>query len=334
MMATGASVLYSVLLCLVVGWGDTIGTRPPKTYVVNLDLPEEQRWVRVVQDHKEIVQDIHTMFRKYIPDELIPLVEAIGADIEKYIPAPYAAEMKGIANALNGKIGDVVIANILYDVTAFCTSIVSQGPNGQIWHSRNLDYGFTDMLKNITVAIDIQKGGKTVYSVVTYAGYVGVLSGQKPQGFTITVDERDQGNALYNLLVGLLDRSVVPVSFLVRDALANSPNFTEAVKLLGYTPTAAPVYFIIGGARAGEGAIITKGRLEPDDIWMIDPDNGTWFNVETNYDHWKPAPASDDRRDPAIKAMNDMGRNNISVQSLFSVMSTPPVLNKIQRIQW
>ena len=31
---------------------------------------------------------------------------------------------------------------------------------------------------------------KTVYSVVTYAGYVGVLSGQKPQGFTITVDER------------------------------------------------------------------------------------------------------------------------------------------------
>ena len=61
-------------------------------------------------------------------------------------------------------------------------------------------------------------------------------------------------------------------------ALANSPNFEEAVKLLAYTPTAAPVYYIIGGAGAGEGAIITKGRLEPDDIWMIDPENGTYVS--------------------------------------------------------
>lgn len=113
----------------------------------------------------------------------------------------------------------------------------------------------------------------------------------------------------------------------MRETLANSPNFTEAVKLLGYTPTAAPVYFIIGGVRAGEGAVITKGRLEPDDIWMIDPENGKWFIVETNYDHWKPAPAKDDRRDPAIKAMTRMGQSSISVQTLFNVMSTPPVLN-------
>ena len=42
----------------------------------------------------------------------------------------------------------------------YCTSIVSQDSKGQIWHSRNLDYGFTDMLKNITVAVDFQTGGK------------------------------------------------------------------------------------------------------------------------------------------------------------------------------
>ena len=63
MMATGVAILYSVLLCLVVGWDETLGTRPPKTYVVNLDLPEEQRWVQVVNDHREILQDIQIMFR-------------------------------------------------------------------------------------------------------------------------------------------------------------------------------------------------------------------------------------------------------------------------------
>ena len=59
-----------------------------------------------------------SLFRKYIPEELIPLVEEIGGDIEKYIPAPYAGEMKGIADTLDVKVADIVIYNILYDVTA------------------------------------------------------------------------------------------------------------------------------------------------------------------------------------------------------------------------
>lgn len=328
MMITGTAVIYSAILYLVVGRGEPVGTLPPKKYVVNLDLPDEEHWTQVATDHKEIVKDIHTMFRQYIPKELIPLIEKIGADIEQYIPAPYAGEMRGIAKAVDAKIGDVVLANLIYDITAFCTSIVSQDSSGQIWHSRNLDYPFTGMLRNITIAVELQKGGKTAYSVVTYAGYVGVLSGQKPQGFTITVDQRNEGNPLLNLLIGLLDKSVVPVSFLVRNALANSADFTEAVNLLAYTPTAAPVYYIIAGAKVSEGTIITKGRLAPDDIWTIDPNNGRWFEVETNYDHWKPPPASDDRRDPAIKGMNAIGRSNISKQTLFNVMSIPPVLNK------
>lgn len=50
------SIVYSVA-------GD--GTRPPKQYVVNLDLPEEQRWTQVVMDHTEIIKDIHIFF-KYV----------------------------------------------------------------------------------------------------------------------------------------------------------------------------------------------------------------------------------------------------------------------------
>jgi len=32
--------------------------------------------------------------------------------------------------------------------------------HGQIWHSRNLDYDFTDILRNITIAVDFQSGGQ------------------------------------------------------------------------------------------------------------------------------------------------------------------------------
>jgi len=30
----------------------------------------------------------------------------------------------------------------------------------------------------------------------------------------------------------------------------------------------------------------------------MDLANGSWFILETNYDHWKPAPKIDDRRKP------------------------------------
>lgn len=53
-----------------------------------------------------------------------------------------------------------------------------------------------------------------------------------------------------------------------------------------------------------------------------------WFLVETNYDHWTTPPPSDDRRDPANKAMNETGQENISGAALFKVLSIHPVLNK------
>uniref|UniRef100_A0A1X7US85 Uncharacterized protein n=1 Tax=Amphimedon queenslandica TaxID=400682 RepID=A0A1X7US85_AMPQE len=39
------------------------------------------------------------------------------------------------------------------------------------------------------------------------------------------------------------------------------------------------------------------------------------------------APKSDDRRDPANEIMNDTGLSNISSDSIFKILSTPPVLN-------
>jgi len=35
-----------------------------------------------------------------------------------------------------------------------------QDVNGTIWHARNLDYGFSDILRNVTIRVDFQKGGK------------------------------------------------------------------------------------------------------------------------------------------------------------------------------
>ncbi|XP_052811050.1 N-acylethanolamine-hydrolyzing acid amidase-like [Mya arenaria] len=326
----GSCVMHGLFAAVVLAVWMAAGeaVTPPRKYVVNLDLPPTKRWQEVALDHKQIVPDVHKVLLEYVPEELVPYIDLIATDLDAYIDQPYADEMRGIANVLNVSLGEILLINVIYDLTAYCTSIVSQDQAGMIWHSRNLDYSFTDMLKNITIQVDYQRGGQTAYSSITYAGYVGILTGQRPNVFTVTVDERDQGIPLWNLIVALFDSDVVPVSFLVRDALDADKTFENAVSRFAYTPTAADAYFILAGVNKDEGAVVTKGRLAADDIWRLNSTNNRWYLVETNYDHWKPPPQADDRRDPAIKAMNAMGRPNISVQNLFNVMSTPPVLNK------
>ena len=53
-----------------------------------------------------------------------------------------------------------------------------------------------------------------------------------------------------------------------------------------------------------------------------------WYLVETNYDHWKEPPAHDDRRHPAIKALEAIGIAKITPETLYQALSTKPVLNE------
>ncbi len=96
----------------------------------------------------------------------------------------------------------------------------------------------------------------------------------------------------------------------------DTATFADAVSALSNTPLAAPAYIIVGGTQSGEGAVITRDRYSTAsrcvrpisthrvpptrnreyarDVWYIDVNDGRWFEVETNDDHWR-AP-DDDRR--------------------------------------
>lgn len=58
-----------------------------------------------------------------------------------------------------------------------------------------------------------------------------------------------------------------------------SENFTAALEKVAYTTTAASFYTIMGGVRVGEGAVITKGRVGPIDIWKLDAKSGRFVDL-------------------------------------------------------
>ncbi|CAH2301494.1 N-acylethanolamine-hydrolyzing acid amidase isoform X1 [Pelobates cultripes] len=303
----------------------------PPQYNVSLDLPPDQRWEPVLKQYNStyLRETMYYLFDMSIPKWAHVVILPI-TDIDLFLLAkePYASEILGIAKTLGVHPGDVLGLNLVYEATAYCTSIIAQDEKGNLYHGRNLDYNFADILRNLTVDLNFIKGGQIVYTGTTFIGYVGLWTGQSPHIFTVSGDAREQdGKWWENAIYAFLKRSS-PVSWLIRDTLNNAKDFQSAVLHLSVTPIIAETYYIMAGTQPKEGVVITRNRNGPADIWPLDPLYGEWFHVETNYDHWTNPPPTDDRRTPAIKAMNATGQANITLDSLYKVLSVTPVLNQ------
>ena len=315
-----------------------------RKFTINLDLPPNERWAEVMGTYKTDVENLLKLVKASIPQVLADAISTISENIDKYVPYPYSEEIVGVAKFMdNTSVADVLLANLYYELTAYsqgkktqsvvsgamaCTSIVAETVNGSIMHARNMDYSFVKHLENITITVDFQKGGKTIYTGTTFAGYIGLATGQKPFKYTISLDERDQGDLWMNLAEALVDGMQGVVSFHIRDTLSRDDlSFDDAIVFLADKHLIAPCYIIMGGVKPGEGVVITRDRIALMDLLRLDTSKGNWYVLETNYDRWTTPPASDDRRDPAIKAMNDLTSAGVNGQSLYNVLSTPPVFN-------
>ncbi|KAI5630453.1 N-acylsphingosine amidohydrolase precursor [Silurus asotus] len=317
-------------------------------YTVDLDLLPSKRWTEIITDKKnELINMVQAI--KDLADELVPsgrLEELIDKALPLMVdtlPYPFNEEIKGIAAASGVSLGEVVLFNIFYEVFTVCTSLVAEDPDGNLIHARNLDFGLfmgwdiknqswviTELLKPLVVNLDFRRNNSTVFQSTNFAGYVGMLTGVRPYMFTLTMNERFSLDGGY---IGILEwilgkRDGVWMSFLTRSVLENATGYAEAKQLLSDTKLLAPAYFILGGNQSGEACIITRSRTHNLNPLELDVQQGRWYVLETNYDHWKMPLFLDDRRTPAMKCMNQTTQANVSIKTVYDVLSTKPVLNK------
>lgn len=95
----------------------------------------------------------------------------------------------------------------------------------------------------------------------------------------------------------------------------------EAVEQLSTGPLINEVYYTTAGIDVKSAAVITRGREAAVNIWKIPTDKTGFFLLQTNYDHWKPVPAYDDRRNPGIEHMVELGESGMGVDGLYSVLT-------------
>ncbi|KAM6076973.1 acid ceramidase isoform 1-T1 [Chlamydotis macqueenii] len=319
------------------------------TYVINLDLPPSKRWDNLIHDKKTelktVVQNIKDIANTFFPSgKVVDIVDNKIARLTATLPYPFNEELQGIANSSGIPLGEIVIFNIFYEIFTVCTSIVAEDKTGKLYHARNLDFGLflgwdvknnswtlTRELKPLVVNLDFRRNNKTVFKSTNFAGYIGMVSGVKPDLFTLTMNERFSLDGGY---IGIFEwvlgrRDGMWMGFLTRTVLENATSYQDAKDKLAKTRLLAPAYFILGGKNSGEGCVITRSRTAALDIWDLDIKKGTWYVLETNYDRWKPPLILDNRRMPAMKCLNQTTQENISLPTIYDVLSTKPVLNKL-----
>ncbi|XP_078253837.1 acid ceramidase [Rhinoraja longicauda] len=318
-------------------------------YKINLDSAPYQRWHQVISDKKveltNLIRVIKEMALDFFPSgKIIDLVDKGLAPLVDTLPFPFNEELKGIADVSGVPLGEIMLFNIFYEVFTVCTSLVAEDEAGKLYHARNLDFGLflgwdkknnswtiPEYLRPLTVNLDFQRNNRTVFKSTNFAGYVGMLTGMKPGTFTLTMNERFSIDGGY---IGIIEwilgkRDEMWMSFLTRSVLENATSYAQAKDQLANTEILAPAYFILGGNQTGEGCVITRTRTASLDIWELDLKRGRWYVLETNYDHWKEPLFLDNRRIPAMKCMNQTTQARISVETIYDVLSTKPVLNKL-----
>ena len=157
------AVSLHVVCIVAVCFGSVFAEGEPfqaPSYNINLDLPPEQRWLNITRKYAKYSPQIVADIRQKIPPFVIPLAEKLALYMDEHFPEPFPGEMRGVSKGLNLSLADTIMLNILYDLSAFCTSIVAQDQHGNVFHGRNLDYGFTKTLRNMTFISHFQSKGK------------------------------------------------------------------------------------------------------------------------------------------------------------------------------
>ena len=217
---------------------------------INLNASPSERW-NWLKDYKK---ETNSLLKYYSEDLSSAGIFETYIDTYKtlYISKSYQQEIECVSKHSDFSENQVLITNLYYDALKFvfgCTSFCVTNQKERL-HARNLDWWTEhNMLGKFTKIFDFKKDGEIMYSLVSWPGFIGGLSGVKPGKFSITLNA---------VLSNESPQLAVPITFLIRDVLENAKIFDEAVKILSETTIASDCLLMVVGANYDENVVIER----------------------------------------------------------------------------
>lgn len=82
-----------------------------------------------------------------------------------------------MAHALGVNRRILLLTEFAYDFSAFCTSVIAYDKEGKLYHARNLDFIFSDYMRNITYEAHFIRNERVHFKAIMFAGLNGVFTG-------------------------------------------------------------------------------------------------------------------------------------------------------------
>lgn len=171
-------------------------------------------------------------------------IQGIAATQKKFTPPRFYDELRGIADGAGMDPQEIVAANFIPEMF-HCSGFALSGSatkDGTLYHGRILDYGCDWKLQEHPVLAIAEPEGKVPFVNVTYAGFVGSVTGMNAERISVG----EMGGR------GLGHWDGVPMALLVRMALEESHSLDEAIAVFRDHPRTCEYYYVIADGETGK----------------------------------------------------------------------------------
>jgi isopenicillin-N N-acyltransferase-like protein len=212
-----------------------------------------QQGALLKDDIKELVHLLFDVKAKELKFELFGLkvqpdarkiIAAIAQSQKKFVPQRFFEELQGVADGAGMSVEDITVANFIPEMF-HCSGFALSGSatkDGTLYHGRILDYGCDWKLQEHAVLTVAEPDGKIPFVNVTYAGFIGSVTGMNAKHVSIG----EMGGA------GMGHWSGIPMSFLVRMVLEEADDLDEAISIFRDNPRTCEYYYVIADGKSGK----------------------------------------------------------------------------------
>ncbi|MBV8677606.1 MAG: peptidase C45 [Planctomycetaceae bacterium] len=171
-------------------------------------------------------------------------IAGIAATERKFVPDRFYEELRGVADGAGMGFPDIVTANFIPELF-HCSGFALGGSatrDGTLYHGRILDYGCDWRLQEHAVLVVAEPEGKIPFVNVTYAGFIGSVTGMNARKVSIG----EMGGR------GLGHWEGVPMALLVRMALEEADDLDRAIAIFRDHPRTCVYYYVIADGKSGK----------------------------------------------------------------------------------
>jgi isopenicillin-N N-acyltransferase like protein len=166
-------------------------------------------------------------------------------EIQKpYVPEKFLQEIAGLAAGAGIDPTEARVVNFIPEMF-HCSGFAimnSATKDGTLYHGRVLDYAIDWGLQDHAVVIVAEPDGGIPWVNVSYAGFVGSVTGMNAEH--VSIGEMGGG--------GLGHWMGVPMAFLLRDALERGHTLEEVLKIYRESPRTCEYFYVVADAKTNE----------------------------------------------------------------------------------